>query len=63
MDSAQCIEFTELSGAQAVPKLVSSLVVSVGKSKVVNALVYRSPSACFETLPPSPSMFIQTTIQ
>lgn len=39
MDSAQCIEFTELSGAQAVPKLISSLVVSVGKFKAVNAMV------------------------
>lgn len=39
MDSAQCIEFTELSGAQAVPKLISSLVVSVGKFKAVNAVV------------------------
>lgn len=41
MDSAQGVEFTERSGAQAVPKLVSSLVVSVGKSTAVNALVLR----------------------
>lgn len=41
MDSAQGIEFTELSGAQAVPKLVSSLLVSVGKPKAVSALVLR----------------------
>lgn len=41
--SAQRVELTELSGAQAVPKVVSSLVVSVGKSRVVNALVHPGP--------------------
>lgn len=41
--SAQCVELAELSGAQTVPKAVSLLVVSVGKSRVVNALVHLGP--------------------
>lgn len=52
--SAQCIELTELSAAQTVPKVVSLLVVSVGK-KIQSCKCPgspRSPSACLEMLPP-----------
>lgn len=51
MDSAQCIEFTELSSTQAVPKLISSLVVSVGKFKAVNALVQCGPVIVYKCYP------------
>lgn len=50
--SAQCVELTELSGAQTVPKVVSSLVVSVGKSRVVNALVDPGPISLFGNVTP-----------
>lgn len=62
MDSAQGVEFTVLGGAQAVPDLVSSLVVPVGTSKAVNALVGWGPRACSETLPPSLSAFSQPRV-
>lgn len=49
---AQCVELTELSGAQAVPKVVSSLVVSVGKPTVVNALLHPGPISLFGNVTP-----------
>lgn len=52
MGSAQCVELTELSGAQTVPKVVSSLVVSVGKPTAVNALVHPSPISLFGNVTP-----------
>lgn len=51
--SAQCVELTELSAAQAVPKVVSSLVVSVGKPKVINALLHPGPISLFGNAAPS----------